>query len=200
MLCCKDKKKLQKCLNDLYCDKCDIGVCGCCKDVATNVCDCCVDPMESLIKQLQNILPQQATILITFTNGSQDSFMVQDIVLIKDSIINLLNSQFISICDISRVRWRNTSTIDQIELLPPVCTCGECDCCERPLREQLSKQIGNNIALEFLGEKDPQSSASGEEITLRKVGLGIIVGENLNDGAPDAYSICKILRIGTLLR
>ncbi|EJO5348102.1 hypothetical protein NRP93_002207 [Clostridium botulinum] len=189
MLRDKDRRRLQRKLEDLYCCNCDICIGGCCCDVATNICDCCVDPMENLLNQLRTILAPGATIQVTLDTGAIKSFQVNEIVSIDDSIINIQDTSFISICNISRVRWRDISTIDQINLLPPVCTCGQCECCERPLRESLNNFINNNIELQFEGQQNPNVF---EGLTVRKVGLGIVVGENITDGAPDAYSICKV--------
>ncbi|MGO5067119.1 hypothetical protein FDF31_05205 [Clostridium sporogenes] len=193
MLCYKDKRNLQQKLEELYCNKCDICLCSC--NFATNICDCCVDPMENLLNQLRSILTPEATIQVTLDTGATQSFQVNQIVSIQDSIINIQNTSFISICNISRVRWRDINTINQINLLPAVCTCGECDCCERPLRENLNNFINNNIALQFEGQQDLNIF---QNLTVRKVGLGILVGENITDGAPDAYSICKITRFNAI--
>ncbi|AJD25917.1 hypothetical protein WBZ18_14470 [Clostridium botulinum] len=195
MLCDRDKKKLQRKLEDLHCDQCDICLCGGCCDTATSICDCCVDPMEDLLNQLKNILAPNATIQVTLDTGATQSFQVNQIVSIGDSIINIQNTSFISICNISRVRWANISTINQINLLPPVCTCEECDCCERPLRENLNKFINANVELQFKGQQNPNTF---QGLTIRKVGLGIVIGQNIVDGAPDAYSICKITRFNVM--
>ncbi|APH14335.1 hypothetical protein NPD5_2795 [Clostridium sporogenes] len=206
MLCDKDRKKLQRKLEDLHCNQCDICLCGgcCCNcdcdidsccDVATSKCDCCVDPMENLLNQLRSILAPNATIQVTLDTGAIQSFQVNQIVSIGDSIINIQNTSFISICNISRVRWANISTINQINLLPPVCTCDECDCCERPLRENLNKFINSNVELQFKGQQNPNTF---QGLTIRKVGLGIVIGQNTVDGAPDAYSICKITRFNVI--
>ena len=170
MLCDKDKKKLQQKLEDLHCNQCDIILCGgCC-------CDCGFDSCCDV-----------AT--------SKCDCCVDQIVSIEDSIINIQNTSFISICNISRVRWRDIGTINQINLLLPVCTCEECDCCERPLRENLNKFINANVSLQFKGQQDLNAFQS---LTIRKVGLGIVVGQNTVDGAPDAYSICKITRFNAI--
>ncbi|KEI95736.1 hypothetical protein N494_15065 [Clostridium botulinum A2B7 92] len=198
MLCDKDKKKLQRKLEDLHCNQCDVDVCLCgdsC-DVATSICDCCIDPMQDLLNQLKNILTPSATIEVTLATGITQSFHVNQIVSIDDSIINIQNTSFISICNISRVRWTDISTLDQINLLPPVCTCKECDCCERPLRKNLNKFINANVALQFKGQQEPNIF---QNITIKKVGLGIVIGQNTADGTPDAYSICKITRFNAML-
>ncbi len=209
MLCDKEKKILKERLKDLYCNDCDIIICGsdcgcgcdcdcdcgCCDNVATSICDCCVEPMEILLNQLRNILSPGATIQVTLDTGVTQSFQPNQIVSINDSIINIQNTSFISICNISRVRWRNINTINQLNLLQAECTCEECDCCERPVRENLSNFINNNIALQFKGQQTPNTSQS---LTVRKVGLGILVGQNITDGAPDAYSICKITRFNAI--
>ncbi len=149
MLCYKDRKKLQEKLEELYCNDCDIIICGSCCDAATSICDCCVNPMEILLNQLINILPAAATIQVTLDTGEVQSFQVNQVVSINDSIINIQNTNFISICNISRVRWRDITTISQLNLVPAGCTCEECDCCERPLRENLSNFINENIALQL---------------------------------------------------
>lgn len=190
MLCCNDRKKLQEKLEDLYCNDC--GMCMC--QAATTLCDCCVDPMQDLLTQLRTVLPATATIQLTLNNAATQSFLVSQIVSIDDSVISLnINgiNQFISICNISRARWRGPETIALINLLPPVCTCDECDCYERPLRERLNRLIGSNVQVQFEGQLDPNAT---EPITIRKVGLGIVVGQNVTDGAPDAYSVCKITK------
>ncbi|MBO0554480.1 hypothetical protein EXQ31_19960 [Clostridium botulinum] len=142
--------------------------------------------MENLLNQLRNILPPNATIQVTLDTGATQSFQVNQIVSIEDSIINIQNTSFISICNISRVRWANTSTINQINLLPPVCTCEECDCCERPLRENLNKFINANVSLQFKGQQDPNVFQS---LTIRKIGLGIVIGQNTADGAPAKFPV-----------
>ncbi|MHB9929005.1 hypothetical protein [Clostridium botulinum] len=40
--------------------------------------------------------------------------------------------------------------------------------------------------------KEQQNPNTFQNITIKKVGLGIVIGQNIVDGAPDAYSICKI--------
>ncbi|ACA56880.1 hypothetical protein CLK_2520 [Clostridium botulinum A3 str. Loch Maree] len=198
MLCDKDKKKLQRKLEDLYCNQCDVDVCLCgdCCDVATSICDCCIDPMEDLLNQLKNTLAPNATIQVTLDTGATQSFHVNQIVSIDDSIINIQNTSFISICNISRVRWADISTLNQINLLPPVCTYEECDCYERPLRENLNKFTNANVALQFKGQ---QNISTFQDIIIKKVGLGIVIGQNTVDDAPDAYSICKITGFNAML-
>ncbi|MBY6815395.1 hypothetical protein HYH33_18075, partial [Clostridium botulinum] len=57
------------------------------------------------------------------------------------------------------------------------------------------KFINANVALQF---KEQQNPNTFQNITIKKVGLGIVIGQNIVDGAPDAYSICKITRFNVM--
>ncbi|GAA0733577.1 hypothetical protein [Clostridium oceanicum] len=199
MLSCKDKKILQNKLENFYCKQCDICICNfvCCKDAATNICDCCVKPLEDILQQLKNILPSNTQLDIRFTNSSGVEVVIADIVSINDGIINVNNTDFISICNISRIAWSGEEGIDQIKLLPPVCTCGECDCCERPLREILTKiPSGTDISIKYIGQQDSEIS---RKTTLIKTGFGILLAEDTDRKEPEVYSICKLLKVDTVV-
>ncbi|GAA0733566.1 hypothetical protein [Clostridium oceanicum] len=200
MLCNRDKRKLQRCLEDLYCNQCDVCICGCgcCKDIATNVCDCCVDPMEDFLKKALDILSDQGTLTVFLTSGQSATGLKPDITTLEDGIIGGTDIngvvRSIPICQISRVVAHEPGQSlnpNAITLLPAVCTCGECDCCERPTREKLSTfPQGKQVQFFYVGLE------SGVPPTLdifEKVGLGIALTSNLGDLI--GYSNCKITAI-----
>ncbi|MHB9925087.1 hypothetical protein [Clostridium botulinum] len=47
--------------------------------------------------------------------------------------------------------------------------------------------------------KEQQSPNTFQNITIKKVGLGIVIGQNTADSAPDTYSICKITGFNVML-
>ncbi|AVQ47775.1 hypothetical protein C7M60_13805 [Clostridium botulinum] len=49
--------------------------------------------------------------------------------------------------------------------------------------------------MQFKGQQNPNTF---QGLAIRKVGLGIVIGQNIVDGAPDAYSICKITRFNVM--
>ncbi len=196
----REKRRLQRCLEDLYCNECDICICpcGCSSNVAVDICDCCVNPMEQFLVQVHNLLSATGTITLSLVNGSDYVvFQNQNITTIQDGILtgtdNNGDVNSVAICQISMVATNDAIplTATQINLLSaPNCTCGECDCCEKPVREKLSTySIGSPLIIEFeiSGEKT-------EVEAFQKVGLGIALTLNGNNQLV-AYSTCKITNI-----
>ncbi|WP_373897604.1 hypothetical protein ACER0A_011930 [Haloimpatiens sp. FM7315] len=180
---------LKEKLEQLFCPECSLPCCVMCCNSANSLCDCCVYPMEDLINKLIATLPLNALLEIITISGIPKNILISEIIFAQNGLLNINNTEFIPICDISRLSWSNLNPTDEITLLQPVCTCADCDCYERPIRETVRRLRANTtLSLEIISNP----SLIQENILLKKIGLGILIGTSTNGAVAYAFSICKV--------
>ena len=158
------------------------------------LCDCCVSPMQSVLQQLVG----QTVILSTIADAPNQPplFFLFDIVEVNDFLVTVTGPPgtfVVNISDVTGVGFLPPGPT--INLFPPVNSGCECDCRERPIRQQLATLIGSTVSLLV------NNGSIATDFTVQQTGLGIVVGTLLLDPTnPDsltrfAISTCKITAV-----
>ncbi len=159
---------------------------GCCPDLDrnTSLCDCCVEPMQDVLEQLVGRVVRIGT-----TDTSSGLYPSATILDVDDFIVTIRqgsNTIALPICLVAGVQAPQVQNIQLLE--PPVDEAGgECDCCERPLREffeGISKADVDVLGTAFNNLTN---------VLILDTGEGIVKVRNNNNFI--ALSLCKISSI-----
>ncbi|ASF38921.1 hypothetical protein CEH05_07260 [Halobacillus halophilus] len=165
---------------------CDCGDCGCCpgsNGSGSGLCDCCVDPMQYVLEQLIGRVVRIGT-----TDTSSGTYPSATILDVNDYIITIrqgANTIALPICLVVGVQ--NAQVQNVLLLPPPLSNEGECDCCERPLRELFDGITTADV--DALG----QAFNNLSNTQILETGEGIVKLRDNN--AFIALSLCKVASV-----
>ncbi|WP_113928053.1 hypothetical protein [Bacillus sp. P14.5] len=160
---------------------------GCCcpdQDRKAYICDCCVGPMENVLRQLVGRTVSIGT--IDNTNGQYNNAVINSV---NDFIVTFRQGSAVIALPICLVVGVQAPEVQTATLMPaPVGgRGGECDCCERPVREFFDEITEADV--DVLG---PAFNNLQNTIIL-ETGEGIIKVRDNNRFI--ALSLCKVSEI-----
>ncbi|WP_373899029.1 hypothetical protein ACER0A_003675 [Haloimpatiens sp. FM7315] len=196
MSCCyKESNLLKRELEKLFCENCcDMCLCPCGCNCVNNICQCCACPMQSILTTLKNRAVKLTQVVLA------DGTMLSGIIVINEVsdfkvklvITGTTPGTFdIPICQITRLETKNDIVEDLVIVSPPTTSCGQCMCCEQPMRYKLEElhNAETDIAVFALGI--PSEIGVYREILTVDMGL-LITKYTANPPIYSIYSICKI--------
>ncbi|MDP5272667.1 hypothetical protein [Chengkuizengella axinellae] len=154
-----------------------------------SICDCCVCPMQCVMKQLVGV-----GLIGIDTPISRVTTIITSV---EDFIVSTSDEGDIPICQITHVDIGDPTNTNITQVLSALKSIknnkGECACCEDPMTNLLSSEIGNTFDVEFISTF---TSPLPNEII--GVGEGILIGLEGAAGASlflNTFSTCSITRV-----
>jgi len=145
----------------------------------------CIKPMYHILKQLNELIADDIEI------GTEKQGTILDCMIVKlDEYIVIVRNSFREITiPIHQIVGIYSRRLPQVLLLPERDNnkTGDCDCCERPLREYCSNHIGQDYTINTTARDEIFSNLKGN---ITKVGEGVVILSNTV-----AILICKIISI-----
>lgn len=150
----------------------------------------CVIPMHNILKQLSDLGIGD----IEIGTERQGTIFNARIISIEDSLVKIETPFIRSLIPIHQIVGICTRSLPKIDLLPEpdIPRQGDCECCERHLREYCSSRIGRRYTINTIAKDEVFSSISG---TITRIGEGVLVVDDTV-----AIIICKIISIEKSLR
>lgn len=163
---------------------CGFRDCGCCPDPSgLSFCDCCAEPMQYVLEQLIGQVVRIGTI-----DTSSGTYPSATILAVDDFIVTIrkgANTIALPICLVVGVQ--NSQVQSVLLLPPPLSSEGDCDCCERPLRE-----FFNGITT---ADVDALGSTFNNLTNTQILETGEGIVKLRNNNAFIALSLCKVSSI-----